>query len=287
MNWQKLQQLDRRIIFIFMGFAILIPLIFPANLEMGTQRVTQVLYDKVESINPKEKVLMISSDYTPQTEAENHPMTITLLRHAFSRRLPVLLLTLYLEGAPLLDNALQQVMGEFNANATSSADSIVYGRDVVYLGWQPPPIIPILSMGRSIKGVYPVDFYGADIDSLELLTWVDSYEQVGLVAAISSGTSPLWYVLYAQPKFGVDVAACCTAVSAPDNYPYCRSGQMTGMLAGMKGAAEYEELVEQNFQLGSRRKATEGMASQSVAHIVIMGFVIIGNIAYFMTRRSA
>ena len=287
MNWERLQQIDRRIIFIFMALAILIPLIFPTTLEMGTQRVTMDLYNTVDEINPQEKCLMISSDYTPQTEAENHPMTITLLRHAFAKKIPVLLLTLYIEGAPLLDSALQQVMTEFNERATASADSIIYGRDVIYLGWQPPPIIPILSMGRSIKGVYPTDFYGADTDSLELLTWIDSYEQVGLVAAISSGSSPLWFAMFAQPKFGVPVAACCTAVSAPDYYPYCRSGQMSGMLAGMKGAAEYEELVDQNFNLGSRRKATEGMASQSVAHIVIMLFVIVGNIAYFMTRRNA
>ena len=287
MNWEKLYNIDRRIIFIVMALAIIIPLIFPSNPEMGTQRITQQLFDTVEEINPEEQCLMISSDYTPQTEAENHPMAISLLRHAFARRLPVLMLVLYVEGAPLLDNALNQVMDEFNVHATSNADSIIYGRDVVYLGWQPPPIIPILSMGRSIRGVYLQDFYGTDTDSLELTQWTHSYEQVGLVAAISSGSSPIWFAVYAQPKFGVKVAACCTAVMAPDYYPYTRSGQMSGMLAGMKGAAEYEELIESKYDLGVRRKATEGMASQSVAHIAIMIFVIIGNIAYFATRRNS
>jgi hypothetical protein len=55
----------------------------------------------------------------------------------------------------------------------------------------------------------------------------------------------------------------------------------------MKGAAEYEELVAARYGIGGRRRATEGMASQSAAHLLMMAFVIIGNIAYFATRRKS
>jgi len=287
MNWAKLTQIDRRIIFITVGLAILIPLIFPIRMPVGTQRVTKHLFQAVEEIDPQEQVLLLSCDYAPQTEAENQPMTVAVLRHCFARRLPVLINALYVEGAPLLDLAMHQVMDEFNAHAKANADSILYGRDVVYLGWQPPPIVPILSMGRSIKGIYPVDYYLTPMDSLPLMTGVHNYDQVGLVMAITPLASPLWYVMYARTKFGVKVGAGCTAVCAPDFYPYCRSGQLLGMMAGMKGAAEYEELVENEYHPGGRRRATEGMASQSAAHLLMMFFVIIGNIAYFSTRRKS
>lgn len=287
MNWAKLTQIDRRVIFITVALAILIPLIFPVHMPMGAQRVTKTLYKAVEAVDPKREVLLLSSDYAPQTEAENHPMAIAILRHAFARRVPVLINALYVEGAPLLDMAMHQVMDEFNARAKTRADSILYGRDVVYLGWQPPPIVPILSMGRSISGIYPVDYYGTTTDSLEVMKRVHNYDQIGLVVALTSSTSPLWYVMYAQTKFGVKVGAGCTAVSAPDFYPYCRSGQLSGMMAGMKGAAEYEELVGNQYQTEGRRRATEGMASQSAAHLLMMAFVIIGNIAYFATRRKS
>jgi hypothetical protein len=247
-------------------------------------RVTQSLFDTVDQINPKKQCLLISSDYTPQTEAENHPMMIALLRHAFSRRIPVLINALYVEGAPLLDQALRQVTAEFNSRATSHADSIIYGRDVVYLGWQPPPIVPILSMGQSIRGIYPVDYYGASTDSLPLTQWTHNYDQIGIVVALTSGQSPLWYVMYAQPKFHVKVGGGCTAVNAPDFYPYCQTGQLSGLMAGMKGAAEYEALVAKTFNLGDRRKATEAMASQSAAHVLMMVLIVIGNIAFFVTR---
>ncbi len=284
MNWDRFASLDRRYIFLLMALVIIIPILVPMNITMGTMRVTQDLFDTIDSIDRTKQCLLISSDYTPQTEAENHPMVITLLRHAFARRIPVLINALYVEGAPLLDQALKQVTTEFNARATSAADSIVYGRDVVYLGWQPPPIVPILSMGQSIRGIYPVDYYGTRTDSLALTQWTHNYDQVGIVVAITSGVSPLWYVMYAQPKYGVKVGGGCTAVNAPDFYPYCETGQLSGIMAGMKGAAEYEALVAKKFDLEDRRKATEAMASQSAAHVLMMVLIIIGNIAFFATR---
>jgi HD-GYP domain-containing protein (c-di-GMP phosphodiesterase class II) len=48
----------------------------------------------------------------------------------------------------------------------------------------------------------------------------------------------------------------------------------------MKGAAEYEQLVRQKYGIQDRRKATEGMGAQSSAHLLIMLFVILSNIAY-------
>ncbi len=284
MNWERFASLDRRWIFLLMGLVIIIPILVPMNITMGTMRVTQNLYNAVDSIDRTKQCLLISSDYSPQTEPENHPMMIALLRHAFARRIPVLINALYVEGAPLLDQALKQVTGEFNARATSNADSIVYGRDVVYLGWQPPPIVPILSMGQSIRGIYPVDYYGTSTDALALTKWTHNYDQVGIVVALTAGSSPLWYVMYARPKYGVKVGGGCTAVNAPDFYPYCQSGQLAGLMAGMKGAAEYEALVDKNFHLGTRRKATEAMASQSAAHVLMMALIIIGNIAFFATR---
>lgn len=286
MNVEKLLQIDRRVIFLLLAICLVIPLICQVDMPVGVQKTTQSLYETVDGIDAARHCLMISSDYTPQTEAENHPMTVTLLRHAFARKLPVLTLCLYVEAAPLMVNAVEQVMEEFNSVATTNADSVLFGRDIVFLGWQPPPIIPILAMGRSITGIYPVDYYGNATDGMPVFQRIRNYDQVGLVAAISSGTSPLWFVQFAQTKFGVKVGAGTTAVSAPGFYPYFETGQFSGMMGGMKGAAEYESLVAANYGVGGRRRASEGMTAQSAAHILIMAFVVVGNVAYFASRRK-
>ncbi len=286
MNLERLLQIDRRVIFLLLAICMVIPLICQVDMPVGVQRTTQLLYDTVDQIDVRRQALIISSDYTPQTEAENHPMTVALLRHAFARKLPVLTLCLYVEATPLMANAVEQVMEEFNSVAATNADSVLAGRDIVFLGWQPPPIIPILAMGRSISGIYPVDYYGNATAEMPVLQRIRNYDQVGLVAAISSGVSPLWFVQFAQTKFGVKVGAGTTAVSAPGFYPYIETGQLSGMMGGMKGAAEYENMVAEKYGADGRRRASEGMTAQSAAHILIMAFVIIGNVAYFASRRK-
>jgi len=267
-----------------MALVIGIPIVVPFGLPTVVTERTQRLFDVVDA-TPPDKAVLLSTDYTPQTEPELHPMMISLLRHCFARRIRVLLVTLYVEAGGMAEQAVEQVIEEFNARATSNADSIIYGRDVVYLGWQPPPIIPILGMGRSITDIYRVDWYKTPVADMPVMQGIETYDNISIVVAFSSGSSPIWYVQFAQTRYGVKVGGGVTAVSVPDFYPYLESGQLSGLLAGMKGASEYEELVATVTGVPGRRKATEGMSSQSAAHLAIMAFIIFGNIGYFATKR--
>jgi hypothetical protein len=68
---------------------------------------------------------------------------------------------------------------------------------------------------------------------------------------------------------------------AADFYTYLDTGKLSGLIGGLKGAAEYEKLV------GEPGLGTAGMASQSWAHVAIILFVILGNIAHAARRRAA
>nr|HPR18554.1 hypothetical protein [Candidatus Cloacimonadota bacterium] len=73
-----------------------------------------------------------------------------------------------------------------------------------------------------------------------------------------------------------------TGVSAPGILPYVnQQKQLTGLLAGLKGAAEYE------FLLKSPGTATAGMDAQSLAHLLIIIFIVIGNINYWRAKKEA
>jgi hypothetical protein len=284
---EKLVRLDRRIIFLAMTVCIILPLIFPFELPMTMQKTTRGLWEAIERADPAKQGVIVSCDYGPQTEAENQPMAVAVLRHCFARRLPVLLASLYVETTPLSNRALEQVVAEINARATTNADSLIYGRDYVNLGWVPPPIVPMLQMGTSISGVYRVDWDGRDTSTLPILQRIKNYSDVAIVVSISGGSLPLSFVSIVQPRFGIKVAAGCTAVMAPDFYPYFETGQFSGMLSGMKGAAEYEDAVAAKYDRSGARRAMAGMGAQSAAHLLIMVFVILGNIGYFLTRRKS
>jgi hypothetical protein len=65
---------------------------------------------------------------------------------------------------------------------------------------------------------------------------------------------------------------------APDLFPFLQSRQMVGLIGGLAGAAEYETLVDHPDA------ATSGMRPQSVTHVILIGFIVLGNVLYFLSR---
>ena len=63
--------------------------------------------------------------------------------------------------------------------------------------------------------------------------------------------------------------------------PFVQAGQVKGMLQGLRGAAEYELLS------GSPGVASAGMDAQSLGHLLIIGFIVVGNVAYIMSKRES
>jgi hypothetical protein len=279
-----LAKIDRRIIYLILAVVVILPLLFPTTQKVRVMDPVQKLYAAVDAIS-EEQILMLDFDYDPQTQPELEPMAVALLRHAFKRRIKTAVLSLYVQPLGLARRALQQVTEEFNSQAQSSADSIIYGRDYVFLGWQPPPIVPLLGMGISIVDVYRTDYYGYRTDSLPIMRNVRNFNDVGILVSISGGNAPLWWIAYSQTRFGVAVGAGITAVSASDFYQYFQTGQFSGLMIGMKGAAEYEERVETELRITERRKASEALGSLTAAHLTIITFIIIGNIGFFLRRR--
>ena len=280
-----LTRIDRRIIYLILFVVVTLPIIFPSARAVRVMPPVEKLYNAIDNIT-EEKALLIDFDYDPQTLPEIEPMAFAILRHAFAKRIKVLALSLYVQPLGLAQNALINVSEEFNSRATTREDSIIYGRDYVFLGWQPPPLIPILGMGESIINVYKTDYYGNRTDTLPIMEDVKNYGDVGLLVSLSSGDPPRWWIEYAQNRFGVKVGAGITAVSASEFYPYLQTGQFSGLMVGMKGAAEYEEMVQTELGMVVRRKASESLPSLTYAHIVIILFIVIGNTGFFISRRK-
>ncbi len=286
----RLQHIDRRWIYLILWLVVMIPLLFPFKIQpRPTPPVTQ-LFNYIDTM-PEDKALAISVDFTPDTRAELQPMVVSLMRHAFAikRRVGILAISVY--GLGLGEEAIQQVTEEFNSRARNHEDSVIYGEDYIFWGWTTPVLTVMLGMGERITNVFPVDYYGNKTETLPITKHIKNYDDIGVLVTIAASAIPRSWINYAQTQFGVHLSCGITAVSAADFYPYVNSGQFIGMLAGMKGAAEYEQLVRQRMEKNGmtwllRNRGTEAMSSQTSAHLTIMAFIIIGNIAYFAVRRK-
>ena len=92
-------------------------------------------------------------------------------------------------------------------------------------------------------------------------------------------------IQFAGDPGDIPVGGGTTAVMAPLLFPYYPK-QIVGFLGGLQGAAEYEyALVAHHPGYAERsRLASQSMGPQVTAHLVIVAFIVIGNITYFIER---
>lgn len=266
-----IRSIDRRIIFALIFVAVVWPLIQPMRLPIGVSPPVQTLYDAVEAIPPG-SVVMLGADYSPDTMPELQPMVDTFLRHAFERDLRVVVACLWPASPPLVERAMTPLAEEYGKE---------YGVDYVNLGYMAGGIITLLGMGASIPVTFPSDYGGTPVTEIPLMQEVENFDDIAFVMEVSAGTpGTREWVQQVQGRYRVALGSGTTAVGAPNFYPYVQSGQLTGLLGGLKGAAEYETLI------GHPGDATKGMDAQSIVHALVVVFILFGNVVYLLSLRS-
>ncbi|HZI88911.1 MAG TPA: hypothetical protein VFD83_00495 [Candidatus Polarisedimenticolia bacterium] len=267
---RKLLAIDRRIIFLLVAVGVILPLLHPLNLPITVTPRVQAAFDAIDALPAGSKVL-ISMDYEPDIMAELLPMSIAVLRHCFRKHLQVVAMTLYPAGTGL---GLQAI------NAAAQAEGAVKNKDYAWLGYKSGFQVVMIGIGENLRGMYPVDFYGTPLDSIPVLRGVNTYRQMAMVINLSGSSAADYWIQFAQGRFHAPLVLGCTAVMATDYYPYLSSKQILGLIGGMKGAAEYERLMD---VIGDARR---GMDAQSLVHLIVVGLVLVGNGALFLSRRG-
>jgi hypothetical protein len=287
MKWfERISSIDRRIIYIILSVLVIVPFFVPFTMKQNIMPQTQRLFNFIEALPPGDKAVILSMDYTPQTMPETHPMAIAILKHCFMRKIPVIGMSFDPQAPGLAVDAFTAVSEEINHEAQSRQDSVIYGEDYVYLGWKSGRIAAELQMGENIADVFPRDYYGTSIDSFPLMLRIRNYKNISIAIVIAGADYPQDWILYPQARYGVKVGAGLTAVMSPKYYPFLQTGQLSGLLSGMKGAAEYESLILKHGYAKSLGRADTGMNSQSLIHILIIIFIILGNIGFFFSRKK-
>lgn len=282
--WERLGNIDRRWIYLVLAIVIIVPLILTIALpRVRAMPRTKAIFDHVEQIDPQGErhAIIISIDFDPQSEPELKPQFEALVRHAFARDIPVVALAVY--SIPGVDIGLEVLhrLGEEHGK--------VYGEDYVMLGWKPGLSAVILGLGNFIESTFPTDVYGTPLSEIPMMENIVNYDDVALVNCFTASSAYGGWITFAYTPFDVPVSAGVTSVSVADLYPYLGSKQLVGMFAGLKAAAEYERLVKDKYYSDQDifLRATQSMPALSAALIVIILFVILGNISFFATRRKS
>lgn len=281
----RLSQVDRRWIFLAIALGTVGPIVRPIGFPVSVTAPVKAIFDKIETLGP-ENVVMMSIDYGPTTAAENAPMADAVFRHCLARKIKVVVLALYpLGGLDESRRTCSVVPAEF--------PGVTYGVDYVNLGYKDGAQPAMRQMGENIESVYPVDASGTPLASLPLMQRVRNYSNVQLVVSLATGIIGEYWANLVNAQFGVPVAVGCTAVSAPKYYAYLDAKQMIGLMGGLKSASEYEKLVRDHYPEIDRTylnplmsSASRGMDVQTFDHLIIILFIVMGNVTYFLLRKQ-
>jgi hypothetical protein len=256
---------------IFLGLLVMvvITMIFNISIDVPPSAETQKFYNFIDSL-PQGSTIMISFDHEASALPEIRPLTLAILRHAFSRGDRLIGVALMAEGTGIGYTLLGQSAAEYHKQ---------YGTDYAYLGNQPQAIAAIIAMGESIKSTFPQDYLGTFYDSVPLLASTHNYTDIAAVISIADGNLTTHWMEYGKARYHMPVAGAVTAAMMTTYDPYLASGQLTAMVGGLRGAAEYEELIHQ------RGSGSRGMLAQTSSHLYVIAMIVLGNIVYFRHRR--
>ena len=292
----KLLAIDRRIIFIVILLALSIPIFLQITLPIPVTGEVRTLYDALQKL-PRGSRILVSCDYDPGSEPELQPMAEAALRYFVERKLKFVIIGLWAQGSiqgnsaiSSIDEAKDEFIVEDGDTLYFGADLIVvgtdtarYGVDFINLGFQAGNEVVIQRMGTSVEAAFPSERrFGRPMREFPIMDGIYRLADFDFVFNLSAGfPGTVEWVQFAVDRFHVPVGAGNTAVQAPLVYPYLDTGQLSGLLGGMKGGAEFERLV------GHEARATMSMTSQTISHICVIFFIVVGNVAYFATRKQS
>lgn len=265
---ERLQNVDRRIIYTILLIVCFLPMASPLGIPLEVNKTTLQVYDFVENLDPATDTVLFVMDYSVGGQADVHPQAVAVAKHLASKHIPTIMVG-FVDGGPMFAEQIITMLG----------DQVTYGTDVVNLGYISGGETAVKSFIQDPKHSFELDQRGNKVADLPIMQRIETFEDFAFIIDYQTG-NPGYQDFLRQMPPGMSYAAGIVTVSVPNVMPYLNSGQLSGLLQGLRGAAEYEVLI------GEPGEGAARMDAQSLGHVVIILFIIVGNVAYFLNRKK-
>jgi hypothetical protein len=263
--------MDRRYLYLVVLLVVIIPLIRPLGIPLSVSSTTMTFVNIVEKVDAGDKVLF-AFDYSIGGEADVGPQAQVVMAHLMQKGAKVV-------SVAFIDTGIQFATKTVEAWERKGK---VYGEDLLNLGYAAGAETAISAFGQDIRAVFPTDVRGKPLDQYSIMQGIRTAGDFKLIVEFSTGNpGPAEWVQQVQTRFKVPLACGVVAVMGPMEAPYLQSGQLVGLLGGgMTSAAEYEIATK------IPGSATAAMDAQSLGHMVLVLFIILGNVAFFLKKKQ-
>lgn len=290
-----LRRIDRRVVYVLVLLALTIPLLLNFGMHPAKMETARMLYETVESL-PVDggKLVWIAMDWGPSTRAENEPQTQVLVEHLMRRRIPFCTFSIAFSAEQFMKSLPQQVADTLNKEneANGIAYRYEYGKDWCNIGYRPAPMLFVrrLAKTQDIPAYIGMDAKGTAIRDIPCMAKVKTIRDFSMLAEFTGlvGAFQIWVQFFQAEDYVPKFVHGCTSITIPEAFIYLDSKQIQGLLEGVAGAAYYSKLVKgADFDpVGRPDLATKFMMSLSLAHLVIIGLIAVGNLGLWLEKRG-
>lgn len=274
---QRFDEINPKVVYLLMAIALTLPVIKPIGMPITINKdMTMPVYNWIESLQPGD-VVIFDTAYSGGSDAELTPQLKAWFYHCMKKGVKAIGVSQWEPGGPMAWPALNQVAEQCKAEGISA----VYGVDWVYVGYKSGGTNTWRAMQTDFwKACGNVDYMRNDFSTLPLMQKVRKWdkESVKGIMIFSAGDPGIGTYTTLYPDHNIYVGNVAVQVATASNL--LRSGQIKGILAGLRGAAEYEKLI------GKPGYATRLMDAQSAGHLIIIVLVILGNISFILKGGS-
>jgi len=267
--WQMMENVDRRWIYTLLIAVIALALLKPVGLAITPSDQTKAAYNMIEKV-PDGSTVWLGFEFSPGGIPELMGSATSVLRQGFRKNLKFVMGGIWEQSGNLAQQALNEVLPEFPDKK--------YGVDYINVGYKPGRDVLLQKFVVDAWAAFAgVDNYGKPLADFPIMANFKSAKDAKAMFIFCTGTpGENEYIKNVTDPLKIPLASCTISVSVPGVMPMLGSGQLTALVAGMKGSAEYEVLVNKPG------KAVAGMDAQSFAHVLIILFIVFGNVGYIV-----
>lgn len=314
-TFEKLQNLDKRILYMILVVLTTIPL-FPAFssivLPCEPAATAQSFYYQLSNV-PEGKTVFIQSDWTISTRGENAGHIESLLRIVMSKKLKFVIYTVADAQAPgVYREYIRRINDE---RKRAGLKEYKQWEDYVDLAYFPNAEGTLVAIGLDVRKVFNKRVKdpstGQDRPVFESPVMKDVYKvgDAGAYVVVTASSSVDRTIERLSDK--TKIVVMCTGVIGPSTLPFFQSGQIKGVSIGLKGAVDVEYMMKYglNYPDASGKikvpwagkeelkadPVSEGVSiargslyfmSFHMAILLLILAVAIGNIGMFLSRRK-
>ena len=263
------------IVYALLILAVAVPLLLGEplfNRSIEPAPSVEALYEAIESL-PGNAQVLVAVDYDPTTNGEMDIVGQSLVSHLMDRQARIAVVSLLPAGPATAENLVEEVAADHPDYQTGD------GQRYVNLGYLPGQAAAVRLMGQSLPYAFPRDFEGRQVTDLAALSGITSTQSFDLIVELAAATDTLrWWIEQAAAPYGIPMVAGGSAAVDPMARTYYETDpqQLTGLIAGVPGAASYDSLDSGGTGLEPEMaiRLDSLLAGQVLVILVILGGTI-------------